>query len=121
MDSSYRKALDGYYLNALTVHATVISKKNTSRIVIDAGTKSLSVDMGFAELAGRPDWTYTPAGDEHGIVESKNEDISLVPGDRIALIPSHIDTTIALHDRYQLTRKGTFESELAIPARGKVQ
>lgn len=121
MDTSYRNALNGTYQNALTVHATVVSKKSPSRVVVDAGTKSLSLDMGFAEVADHRHWSYSPAGDEHGIVESKAGDIRLVPGDRIVLIPSHIDTTVALHDRYQLTRQGIFEGALAITARGKVQ
>lgn len=122
MDVAYRNATAGAYRNALTVVATIISKPNKRRVVVDAGTKSLSVDMGNAETRHHPGWKYRPAGDEHGVIESESEDIDLEPGDRIYLIPSHIDTTVALHDNFHVVR-GTEEvlGVWPISARGKVQ
>lgn len=122
MDVAYRNATAGAFRNALTIVATVISKPNKRRVVVDAGTKSLSVDMGHAETRNHPGWKYRPAGDEHGVIESDSEDIDLEPGDRIYLIPSHIDTTVALHDNFHVVR-GTEEliGVWPISARGKVQ
>jgi D-serine deaminase-like pyridoxal phosphate-dependent protein len=48
-------------------------------------------------------------------------DFQLNVGDRIALIPSHIDTTINLHDDYYAYRDGKLEAIWPIVARGKVQ
>jgi D-serine deaminase-like pyridoxal phosphate-dependent protein len=42
-------------------------------------------------------------------------------GDRVELIPSHIDTTINLHDYYYAHRNGTLEAIWPVAARGKVQ
>lgn len=122
MDVAYRNATSGAFRNALTVVTTVISKPNKRRVVVDAGTKSLSVDMGHAETQHHPAWKYRPAGDEHGVIESDSEDIDLEPGDRIYLIPSHIDTTVALHDNFHVVR-GSEElvGVWPISARGKVQ
>lgn len=121
MDVAYRNATAGAYRNALKLVSTVISKPNKNRAVIDAGTKSLSIDMGNAEPCERPDWTYRPAGDEHGVLESATGEIDLVVGDRVALWPSHIDTTVALHDYFHVVRDNAFIGAWPIAARGKVQ
>ena len=52
MDASYSRATQRAYQNALSDYATVVSRPTANRIVVDAGTKSLSVDMGFAEILG---------------------------------------------------------------------
>lgn len=70
------------------------------RAVVDAGTKSLSVDMGFAEPKDKPDWNDRPAGDEYVIIEPKTGSVDLNVGDKLELIPGHIDTTVALHDEF---------------------
>jgi D-serine deaminase-like pyridoxal phosphate-dependent protein len=121
MDTSYSRATERAYQHALSVYATVISKPENNRVVVDAGTKSLSIDMGYAEIAGHLDWTYTPGGDEHGIIKAESGVINLVPGDRIELLPAHIDTTVALHDRYYVMRGAKLEAIWHIATRGKVQ
>jgi D-serine deaminase-like pyridoxal phosphate-dependent protein len=42
-------------------------------------------------------------------------------GDRVALLPSHIDTTINLHDVLYAHRGGAIEETWPVAARGKVQ
>jgi len=39
----------------------------------------------------------------------------------VTLLPSHIDTTINLHDTLHAHRRGEIETAWAISARGKVQ
>lgn len=135
MDTSYRDATSCAYANALTVLSTVISKPIPRRVILDAGTKSLSTDMGNAQLKSpsHKSLSYRPAGDEHGVVESNNEivrgealaapqeSLPFAIGDRLELIPSHIDTTVNLHDRYICHRQGKIVDVVAIEARGKVQ
>lgn len=120
-DVAYRNATDGKYKNALTVLTTVISKPSANRAIVDAGTKSLSVDMGYAEPKDKLDWSYRPAGDEYGIIESKTGSVDLEVGDKLELIPGHIDTTVALHDEFNVLRKGKVEAVWPIAARGKVK
>ncbi|MBA3855285.1 MAG: alanine racemase [Cyanobacteria bacterium PR.3.49] len=121
MDGAYRRAIGERYGHALTVVATVISKPADNRCVIDAGFKSLSTDSGNAELKVQSDISYRPAGDEHGILESASGTIPLNIGDRVELIPSHIDTTVNLHDYYYCHRGGKLEHVWKLSARGKVQ
>ena len=125
MDTDYRNALGQVYANALTILSTVISRPTPERVVVDAGLKSLSIDSGMAEPMGLPGVTYRPGGDEHGIL-TWHEDTHvpsdrLDVGERIAFIPSHIDTTINLHDTYYACRNGKIEAIWPVATRGKVQ
>jgi D-serine deaminase-like pyridoxal phosphate-dependent protein len=121
MDVDYRKAIGSGYAHALTVASTVISKPASNRVVIDAGLKSLSTDSGFAEVQGIKGVDYEAGGDEHGILQCEGSLIGLDIGDRVQMIPSHIDTTVNLHDLYFCHRKGILERIWNISARGKVQ
>lgn len=127
MDTDYHHAIGAAYGNALTILSTVLSQPTRNRVVVDAGLKSLSTDSGMAEPKDLPGWRYRPGGDEHGIVE-RHEDSALETlestlnvGDRIELIPSHIDTTVNLHDYYYAYRNGIIEEIWPVSARGKVQ
>jgi D-serine deaminase-like pyridoxal phosphate-dependent protein len=124
MDTDYRNALGPIYSNALTILSTVISRPTPTRAVVDAGLKSLSTDSGMPEPRGLPGVRYRPGGDEHGILtwgDSATPRPFLEVGDRIELIPSHIDTTINLHDYYYAYRNGKLEAIWPVAARGKVQ
>ncbi|HZU70324.1 MAG TPA: DSD1 family PLP-dependent enzyme [Ktedonobacteraceae bacterium] len=125
MDTDYRNAIGPVYSNALTILSTVISRPTSNRAVVDAGLKSLSIDSGMPEPRGLPGVMYHPGGDEHGILtwNSNTTPANQQPqvGDRIAFIPSHIDTTINLHDYYYAFRDGRLEAIWPVAARGKVQ
>ncbi len=121
MDSDYLATPGVPFQSALTVLSTVISVSE-SRAIVDAGFKSLSTDSGFATPKNLAGWTYSPAGDEHGLLEKTDpEAVDLKIGDLLELIPSHIDTTVNLHDWYQPQRKGMLEPVWKIETRGKIQ
>ncbi|MCW5821390.1 MAG: DSD1 family PLP-dependent enzyme [Cyanobacteria bacterium TGS_CYA1] len=121
MDTAYRNAGQKFE-QALHLVATVISKPDAKRAVIDSGYKSLSTDSGAPEVANLAGLTYEPGGDEHGILKSSSGgDVALQIGDRVTITPSHIDTTINLHDFYYCHRNGKIEAILPIANRGKVQ
>jgi D-serine deaminase-like pyridoxal phosphate-dependent protein len=123
MDADYLDDGGMPYASALTALATVISHPAPDRAVVDAGLKTLSNDSGPARLADAPGWSYHPAGDEHGVLtpSGERERRPLAVGDRVALIPSHIDTTVNLHDVLHAHRGGTIEETWPVAARGKVQ
>jgi D-serine deaminase-like pyridoxal phosphate-dependent protein len=123
MDVDYEQTQGVPYAPALTALATVLSRPAAHRVVIDAGLKSLSNDSGPARLADAPGWTYQHAGDEHGILTMTRSGPAreLQVGDRVALVPSHIDTTVNLHDVLYAHRNGQIEANWPITARGKVQ
>ena len=121
MDCTYRDALQGdlRFTNALHVLATVISKQSTGAATIDAGWKSLSTEYGAPEVANS-NVVYEPAGDEHGILNGP-EAKSLKIGDRVLIVPSHIDTTIACHRIMFGFRRGKMEELWPIASGGRVQ
>jgi D-serine deaminase-like pyridoxal phosphate-dependent protein len=125
MDTDYRNAIGSTYANALTILSTVISRPTSTRAVVDAGLKSLSIDSGMPEPKGLTGIEYQPGGDEHGILtwmkSAEPAMVHLEVGDRIEFIPSHIDTTINLHDYYYAYRNGLLEAIWPVAARGKVQ
>jgi D-serine deaminase-like pyridoxal phosphate-dependent protein len=89
--------------------------------IVDAGLKSLSNDSGPA-MPVLPGLRYRPAGDEHGVLEwDAGTDVRLEIGERVELWPSHIDTTINLHDTYYVQRDGVLTAIWPIAARGRVQ
>jgi D-serine deaminase-like pyridoxal phosphate-dependent protein len=123
MDADYLDTVGVRYQPALTAVATVISRPVPDRAVIDAGLKTLSNDSGPARLTDAPGWSYHDAGDEHGTLTptAAPERRELGIGDRVTLLPSHIDTTVNLHDALHPHRNGHLEAIWAVTARGKVQ
>jgi D-serine deaminase-like pyridoxal phosphate-dependent protein len=123
MDASYSRAVAFEHELALTLLSTVISRPRANEALIDAGLKTLSTDSGPAQPKGLPGLSYRPAGDEHGILGWDASFAGPEPrvGDRIELVPSHIDTTVNLHDEYWLVRGGVVEGRCSVSARGKVQ
>lgn len=122
LDTSYRSIVGAQYECALSVLATVISRSRPGEAVVDAGLKSLSTDSGFAAPKDLPGISYRPAGDEHGILSwDPASAVALDVGDRVELLPSHIDTTINLHDAYYAQRGGVIEAIWPVLARGRVQ
>jgi D-serine deaminase-like pyridoxal phosphate-dependent protein len=120
MDSSYKKALAPCdYENALFVLSTVITKPEDSYATIDAGWKALSVDCGPAQPAS-DGLRYQAAGDEHGTITG-DEAAKLSVGDRVMLIPSHCDTTIALHEYYCVVQDQKVMDIWKIENRGRMQ
>jgi len=61
-------------------------------------------------------------GDEHGsLTWGEGTTPRLEVGDRVELIPSHIDPTVNLHDAYYAHRDGVIEEIWRVDARGKIQ
>lgn len=109
---------------ALTVLTTVVSKTASNRIVVDAGSKTLSFDGpvkgGFGVIKGQPQWCLSRLSEEHGVLESQ-EPLPFQIGDRVEIVPNHACTTVNLHDRAFLVRSSTVAGVLDITARGLVQ
>jgi D-serine deaminase-like pyridoxal phosphate-dependent protein len=125
MDADYGATGGVPYAHALQALATVISHAKPDHAVVDAGLKTLSDDSGPARLVEVPGWKYHHAGDEHGVLSphggAPGGRRELAIGDRLALVPSHIDTTINLHDVLYAHRNGAIEETWPVAARGEVQ
>jgi D-serine deaminase-like pyridoxal phosphate-dependent protein len=121
MDTLYRDA-GVPFENALRCRSTIISRPTPERAVCDAGGKTLSSDGGPAELQDRPGVAYVRGSDEHGsiAVDPNLQDQPLNVGDVVTLLPSHVCTTVNLHDVMVGVRGGVVEAIFPIEARGHV-
>ncbi len=119
MDANYYSRLPAFGL-ALTVLTTVISCPEDDHFIIDAGSKSLSLEMGLPQVKGLPGAKVTKLWEEHGKVELKGSSSKVRVGDKIELFPSHVCTTVNLHDRYFALKGESLEDIWMIDARGRV-
>jgi len=121
MDTLYRDA-GLQFENALRCRSTIISRPTPERAVCDAGGKTLSSDGGKAEVESHRGVRYTHGSDEHGslAVDPTQLDRELNIGDTITLLPSHVCTTVNLHDQFVGVRNGVVEAVWPIATRGHV-
>lgn len=102
MDTAYTAA--GLpFRQALTLLATVVSATDAAGempafAVADAGLKSLGMDHGNPTVVGGHVWFCS---DEHTTFGPERP---VAVGDRITVLPAHVDPTIALHERLHLVR-----------------
>ncbi len=112
---------------ALTVLSTVGSKQS-NRIVIDAGSKTLNLDKGAhgnESVSGHgfikeyPELVIERLSEEHGIIPIKGE-IDVKITDQLTIIPNHACTVVNLFDSYIIHRNGEIIDEWEIQARGRI-
>jgi D-serine deaminase-like pyridoxal phosphate-dependent protein len=119
---------------ALTVLARVVSKPCKDRIILDAGSKTLSSDgaRGFAPAPGyglvlrRETGGWIPDGnllierlsEEHATVRVADRQTALEPGDLVRVLPNHSCVVSNLVDQAWLV-DGDRAEPLPIAARGK--
>ena len=123
MDSTYRN-VDGvgeHFDCSLSVLATVVSRPSSDRIVVDTGLKVLAKEFGIPQPIDITGVEMTGLSEEHGKMLVSDENVSLNPGDKLEILPTHCCTTVNLHDRYYGIRNGIVESVWDIAARGKAQ
>jgi D-serine deaminase-like pyridoxal phosphate-dependent protein len=94
MDTAYG-ALGLPFAQALSVLATVISVSSTWAVA-DCGLKALGMDHGNPTVEGA---TVVFCSDEH-VIFSPERPVRV--GDRISVIPAHVDPTVAYHEYLHL-------------------
>ena len=112
MDTAYGH-LDLPFQQALTVLAMVISV-SPGYAVADCGLKALGMDHGNPTI---PNATVFFCSDEH-VTFIPDEGSSVKVGDQIRVIPAHVDPTIALHERMQVTDGDDVLETWAVDLRG---
>ncbi|NEU31991.1 hypothetical protein GN156_14585 [bacterium LRH843] len=108
---------------ALSVMATVVSHPSSDRLIIDAGSKTLSYDPykggGYGFVKGHKNLVIERLSEEHGIVKILGGETSLRVGDIIEIIPNHVCPVINLANEVYGFRKGELERIISIEGRGK--
>jgi D-serine deaminase-like pyridoxal phosphate-dependent protein len=121
---------------ALTVIATVVSKPAADRVILDAGSKTLSSDgaRGFTPLAGFGAIFEDPAGsvldesllverlsEEHATVRVVSGTTALEPGDRVRILPNHACVVSNLVDEITIVDREVVVETMRVAARGKIR
>ena len=122
MDNFYRDVcqVDGFEL-ALTVLTTVVSRPAPQRAIIDAGRKTVNLEIHMPRVADRAGVEVARLSAEHGQLRLAPEAQDLKIGDRLELIPGYGDLTTVLHDEMYAFRNGRLETIWPVEARGRVR
>jgi D-threonine aldolase len=110
MDTAYGKIGHPFGL-ALSVLGTVISVSST-HAVVDVGLKSLGMDHGLPTIEGTQVWFCS---DEHTTFAPEQP---VRVGERLRVLPAHVDPTVALHERMHLVDGETVLETWPVDMRG---
>jgi D-serine deaminase-like pyridoxal phosphate-dependent protein len=122
MDAFYRhKCLVPDLGYALTVLVTVVGRPAPERAIIDAGRKTMNVEVHTPLVLGREGIRVDRLSAEHGQLHLDPIAQDLKIGDRLEIIPGYADLTVALHDQIYGFRRGKLEQVIAVEARGRLQ
>ena len=109
---------------ALTVLATVVSRPTATRVIIDAGSKTLSSDLlgqqGYG-LVTENGAIVKSLSEEHGIIELPNASDTPRIGDLVRVTPNHACVVSNLFDEVHLISGELVIETLPVAARGRVQ
>ena len=106
---------------SLSVLATVVSRPEKSRAILDSGRKSQFPDFVMPEVKGHADAKCVRVSAEHCELELKGESQNLKIGDKVELIPGYADFTTVMHDEFHGFRDDRLEVVWPILGRGKLQ
>ncbi|HEV7886175.1 MAG TPA: alanine racemase [Acidimicrobiales bacterium] len=116
MDTAYGK-LDLPFQQALTVLATVVSTNADGWAVADAGLKAFGMDHGNPAIADPADAAVWFLSDEH-VTFSSPEGPLPKAGERIRMVPGHVDPTVAYHERMHVVDGEEVIETWAVDMRG---
>jgi D-serine deaminase-like pyridoxal phosphate-dependent protein len=110
MDTAYAR-IGHPFGQALSVLGTVISVA-PDRAVVDVGLKALGMDHGLPSIEGAQ---VRFCSDEHTTFAP---DTPVRVGDRLRVLPAHVDPTVALHERMHLVDGDTVLETWPVDMRG---
>lgn len=119
-DVHYRNDFGVEHPYALTIMTTVISRPTPTRLVCDAGRKTMSWDAGMPTPIG-VEFEAVRLSAEHARVDLKTPSDTPRVGDKLEWIVGYSDTTVLLHDEMVGTRNDVVEVVWPILGRGKLR
>ena len=121
MDAFYRhKCRIDEFRYALMVQTTVVSRPTPERAIIDAGRKTLNMELTMPLVLGREDIIVERLSAEHGQLRLAPSAQNLKIGDRLELVPGYGDLTTVLHDYFHVLQNGKLIDLWRLTARGRV-
>jgi D-serine deaminase-like pyridoxal phosphate-dependent protein len=120
-DLVYRNNFNIDHPMAMTVLSTVISRPTPTRIITDAGFKSLSTQGATPEPRGIANFKEARMSAEHGTIEVTEPNTDVKVGDKIEWSVGYTDATVILHETMYGVRNDIVEVAWPIVGRGKLQ
>jgi D-serine deaminase-like pyridoxal phosphate-dependent protein len=109
---------------ALTVYATVVSRAEADRGILDAGSKTLTSDIGGLEGHGlileHPQAKIARFAEEHGFLDLSACNDRPAIGDVVRIVPNHVCVVVNMVDRLVTVRGNEIVGELPVAARGRL-
>ena len=106
---------------ALTLLASVTSRPNPTRIILDAGRKALPPDPAMPKPLRLPPLSAIRFSAEHAILELTTPSATPRIGDRVEFIVGYSDMTVFMHEEIVAHRRGEIEAVWCVAARGKLK
>jgi D-serine deaminase-like pyridoxal phosphate-dependent protein len=110
---------------SLRVLTTVVSRPTQDRGIIDAGSKTLSMDLygleNYGYICEYPDAKIYNLSEEHGHVDFSACERKPEIGERLSIIPNHCCVVTNLFDEVVAKRNDQVELTWQVSARGKVR
>jgi D-serine deaminase-like pyridoxal phosphate-dependent protein len=109
---------------AIRVRSTVVSRPTSTRVVLDAGSKTLTSDLAaggddlFGSVPAYPDLRIVQLSEEHAHCELGHPSPSPHLGEVVAILPNHACSVTNLHDYVHLHRGGRLIERARVTARG---
>jgi D-serine deaminase-like pyridoxal phosphate-dependent protein len=120
-DRHYREHYHMDFPFALTVLATVTSRPTPTRIVLDAGRKTMPGDAAMPEPLGLPAIASMRLSAEHAKIELERPSDAPRIGNKIEFVVGYHDTTVHLHEEIVAVRNDRVEAVWRVAARGKLK
>ena len=114
---------------ALRVMATVVSAKSPDRVIVDAGSKALTMDpvestpatTGYGYLIDESEAVVHALSEEHGHINASACARRFAVGDIVTIVPNHACGVTNLHSTVVAYRDGHPVGELFVEARGAIR
>jgi D-serine deaminase-like pyridoxal phosphate-dependent protein len=109
---------------ALTVYATVVSRAEPDRGILDSGSKTLTSDSGGLDGHGlileHPQAKIARFAEEHGFLNLTACNDRPKVGDVVRIVPNHVCVVVNMVDRLVAVRGHEIVGELPVAARGRL-
>ncbi len=110
---------------ALSVYATVVSRAAPERGILDAGSKTLTVDPGggldgFGYILEYPQARIAAFAEEHGFLDLARTNERPQVGEVVRVVPNHVCVVVNMVDRLIAVRGDEIVAVLPVAARGRL-
>ena len=107
---------------ALQVYTSVVSRAGNDRGILDAGSKTLTSDIGgldgFGYIIEHPKAKIHKFSEEHGFLDLAKCNDKPSVGDVVRVIPNHVCVAVNMVDQLIAVRDGNIEQVIPVAARG---